>query len=271
MTKRISGLCLGVAALVFLSAPTAASAQTTGDVLHACYIPLIGVVYRIKAPGLPVQCLSKYHVEFQWNAQGPKGDRGETGAAGNLGLAGQKCPTGYFLTGFTASGALTCNNVNGEEVPPAPIPPVTSALEGLWTFASPLSLRCNTQPLGVNVSYTASGMTTSISSAGHLFATLFGSVSTSLGTSQGDLGIVDMGIPPTPLTFPLSISGSGAFDPRPPLGGSVSYTFSGAFTSANSLSTSLSVSANGLVISLVGIGIVDLACTPVSANITATK
>src|SRR3954469_13793485 len=96
MTNRI--LCsLAAAMLAPLGLmPVPAIAQTTGDqVLYACYIPLVGVVYRIKEPGLPVACLGRNHVEFHWNAQGPRGERGEAGTPGNLLLAGQSCPTGY--------------------------------------------------------------------------------------------------------------------------------------------------------------------------------
>ncbi|MEA2706776.1 MAG: hypothetical protein QOH22_1564, partial [Gemmatimonadaceae bacterium] len=90
MTKRILWSCTTALSLLLAIEPAEVSAQTTGDqVLHACYIPLVGVVYRIKAPGLPNACLARSHVEFSWNTQGPKGDRGDAGPAGNLALAGQ--------------------------------------------------------------------------------------------------------------------------------------------------------------------------------------
>ena len=36
------------------------------DVFHACRIPDVGVIYMIKEPGLPDNCLSATHVEFSW-------------------------------------------------------------------------------------------------------------------------------------------------------------------------------------------------------------
>jgi hypothetical protein len=73
---------------------------------------------------------------------GEKGDKGDPGMPGHLALAGQMCPPGVPLRGFTASGGLVCgltepttcgNGVvdNAEEFDPAPGPfrsaPVSSS------------------------------------------------------------------------------------------------------------------------------------------------
>lgn len=49
--------------LAGLAAALPAEAQT---VHAACYVPTVGVVYRIKAPNTPAQCRSSTHVEFAW-------------------------------------------------------------------------------------------------------------------------------------------------------------------------------------------------------------
>jgi hypothetical protein len=45
-------------------------------VIHACYAPNTGTIYRIKESDLKQNCTSNSHVEFTWNQQGPKGDPG---------------------------------------------------------------------------------------------------------------------------------------------------------------------------------------------------
>ena len=42
-------------------------------------------------------------------ATGPSGPSGPQGPAGNLGLAGQMCPAGSFLIGFTTAGNIKCS------------------------------------------------------------------------------------------------------------------------------------------------------------------
>src|SRR5205823_732057 len=95
-TKSVSAATL---LLIGLHMPSAAGGQTNDQTIHACYIPAVGVVYRIKASGLPSACISKAHIEFEWNVQG---------VPGNLGLAGHACPAGQFLSGYDATGALIC-------------------------------------------------------------------------------------------------------------------------------------------------------------------
>jgi len=89
--------------------------------------------------------------------QGDKGDKGDPGMPGNLALAGQSCPPGVPLRGFSASGGLICglnaatscgNGVldNGEEFDPAPGPfgsaPV-NASSCKFDFSRVTQLFCN--------------------------------------------------------------------------------------------------------------------------------
>lgn len=49
------------------AAPTPSAAIAAAPaVFYACYIPIIGTVYRIKQPGLPNQCFFGSHVQFSW-------------------------------------------------------------------------------------------------------------------------------------------------------------------------------------------------------------
>ena len=74
----VAFVALGFVALV----PGNRRAQTEEpNVLHACYIPHVGLVYRIKEPGLRSEC-QRRHVEFSWNEKGPKGDQGDPGPPG---------------------------------------------------------------------------------------------------------------------------------------------------------------------------------------------
>lgn len=100
-------------ALVALSAPLAAQTTTgSAELMYACYVPMTGTVYRIKAPGAPAECTRpkstnakshQEHIEFVFNAtgpmgpagpQGPQGEVGPTGAAGAVGPAGPKGDVG---------------------------------------------------------------------------------------------------------------------------------------------------------------------------------
>jgi len=78
------------------AAPTTsviASTEGADVMIHACYIPGSGMIYRISADGvegLKEDCNAKKHIEFSWPA--------------GLAFAGQTCPPGEFVYGFDASG-----------------------------------------------------------------------------------------------------------------------------------------------------------------------
>lgn len=110
---------IGVVALAcagILTGGGSAVAQT-GDpvqVMYACYVPASGTVYRIKATDLKPQCASPQHVQFSWQAQGPKG---EPGAQGPVGPQGPQGPAGtdgtlsqmhitMFYLGILAPGSM---------------------------------------------------------------------------------------------------------------------------------------------------------------------
>src|SRR5262245_24885499 len=148
----VAALCLtGVA-----RSPIAAQ----GTIIHACYVPLVGVVYRIKEPNLPQACLAPFHVEFQWNSQGLKGDKGDPGSPATLPFAGQSCPSGYFVAGFSAAGGLICRNVDGQETTPPP--PPASELYGTWSLNPQLTSSCSFGSL-VLTGMVTSGTATSMS------------------------------------------------------------------------------------------------------------
>lgn len=90
--------------IVFLGlSPDIARAQDSSSptVLHACYVPAAGIVYRIKGPGLADECRSPRHVEFSWTDGVPDQDHG------NLdGLSDDDHPE-YVREGEAAAGDLT--------------------------------------------------------------------------------------------------------------------------------------------------------------------
>ena len=73
------------AALLSVGVPAALRAQggSTPKVVHACFIPATGTVYRIKEPGLSQACTAKMHVEFSWT-DGAGAVRAGDAAGGDL-------------------------------------------------------------------------------------------------------------------------------------------------------------------------------------------
>ena len=107
---------LGHDAFAQTNAPTAtvtASAATTTATYYACYIPIIGTVYRIKSQGLPNQCFFSSHVQFSWTKQGIQGPPGPPGQPGPQGQQGVQGPPG-------ADGGAGAPGATGQQGPPGP-------------------------------------------------------------------------------------------------------------------------------------------------------
>jgi hypothetical protein len=97
------GTGLAVTLLLVLTTQPAAAQSAAADiqpmssdlpgVIHACYVPNTGTIYRIKEMDLKQSCTSNKHIEFTWNqqgVQGEKGDVGEKGEPGQQGAPGEK-------------------------------------------------------------------------------------------------------------------------------------------------------------------------------------
>src|SRR6266550_1969767 len=160
-------VALGVATLWYMM-PEPVSAQTPAPkVFTACYVPLAGLVYLVGEEKTPADCLLKTHVKFSWNQQGPKGDKGDKGdpgVAGNLALAGQTCPAGQFVTGFSSGGTIVCV-AQGAEAPPPP-PPPPAPFVGTWALTPTISTPCTGSPFIPSISMDQ--IMTSVSSPGQL-------------------------------------------------------------------------------------------------------
>lgn len=63
-------------------------------VLHACYAPSSGTVYRVGTSDTREGCASPRHQSFDWNIVGAPGIAGEAGPAGAAGDAGPAGPQG---------------------------------------------------------------------------------------------------------------------------------------------------------------------------------
>lgn len=94
---RLLAVLPGLAALLMPLRPARAQTDDLPEVIHACYLPNVGLIYRIKAPGTPTKCLSPTHIEFTWNKQGPPGPQGEPGADGAPGPQGPPGVSGWEL------------------------------------------------------------------------------------------------------------------------------------------------------------------------------
>ena len=84
--RKLAYSALNASRVLVLTAPllqSMAAAQTLPKVFYACYVPPTGVVYRIKEPGLPKQCLAASHVQFNWT-DGDGAVRSGDPAAGDL-------------------------------------------------------------------------------------------------------------------------------------------------------------------------------------------
>ena len=98
-------VALSALALLAPSAPLAAqtTSSVSSELLYACYVPMTGTVYRIKAPGAPAECTKpksvnakthQEHIEFVFNATGPRGPAGPAGPQGEAGPKGDVGPAG---------------------------------------------------------------------------------------------------------------------------------------------------------------------------------
>ena len=78
--------------------PAADAPRTTqvmvDDAIDLCIVPGSGTAYRIKAPGLPTQCLAASHTHLTLNLSGPAGMQGPQGPSGAKGDVGPVGPAG---------------------------------------------------------------------------------------------------------------------------------------------------------------------------------
>lgn len=238
MTTYPARLLATIAALTLaIQGPAKAQTNSTPPTYFACYIPLVGVVYRIKEQGLPTACVSKSHVEFNWNQAGPKGDqgeRGEQGPPGNLALAGQGCPTGFFVSSFSSTGSVVCRNLQGEgpSDPPPPPPPGGHALDGNWTLSPRLTMNCG---LFDAVTITVSGTSTQVTAPGVIRFNVRGS---------GNNGFFEL-----PFDVPLdetdnSFAGTATAQTE---GGTFTTTFHGQFTTTSSFTASVQMGGRAAI------------------------
>jgi hypothetical protein len=142
-------LLLAVITAIVASAAEAAAQPAPANVLHACYVPKTGSVYRIKVPNTPAQCdTKKGHVEFSWNEQGPQGAAGAAGPLSGYAIvtamgpsagfqlpsyAEAVCPTGTRVIG---GGFQTMTSQAGTPGHRTEIRPDISAPLGIYDLAS---------------------------------------------------------------------------------------------------------------------------------------
>jgi hypothetical protein len=119
------------------------AAQTSPTVFTACYVPVVGALYRIKATGLPSACVAANHVEFTWTDADSVIRLGDT-ASGDLNgtypapTVAQLQGTAMSATAPTSGQALVFDGTSW--VPTTPPSGVTDhgALTGLTDDDHPL-------------------------------------------------------------------------------------------------------------------------------------
>ena len=121
MTQQSDNILTGFPVVIGLIAVTVASMTSVGTtvpmqatVLSACYVPNVGVIYRIKAEGLPDACKETTHVEFSWNMEGAVGPQGETGSQGATGPQGATGISGLEIVTQSFAGSVT-NSLTSNE------------------------------------------------------------------------------------------------------------------------------------------------------------
>ncbi len=93
--RLLTALAGCLIALPVASASTTKTAvPTDSEIIHACFVPQSGTLYRIKATDPAETCKSPEHVAIQWNLKGPAGPQGIEGLAGPAGAAGPQGSTG---------------------------------------------------------------------------------------------------------------------------------------------------------------------------------
>ena len=242
MTIRTRRFFTGAFGLVGLGvgAPGPATAQgTTPQVFFACYVPGAGIVYRIKEAGLPQRCHAPSHVEFSWPA-----------------IAGQQCPSGQVVVGFSTNGSLLCA-VAGEEPPPPPSP---GPFAGTWTLAPDIEARCDGSTSSpflptFAVIYRVTTITTSVPADGVLRFVLALQQTYDFGVLEGLAGpegplTLDLGLTPATGVFagsgsvsgPFSLSGSGSTITGTVTG---SATVTGQFLNTDAFTATATLELNG--------------------------
>lgn len=105
-TVRLGTAAVAIALLLAAAAfpATAQIVVSSGhlpDVIHACYVPNSGTIYRIGTADTKETCSSPKHVAFSWSQQGAQGEKGEQGEKGDQGEKGEKGDPGDpGLTGW---------------------------------------------------------------------------------------------------------------------------------------------------------------------------
>lgn len=141
---RLQQQCLLTALVLVVLTAAPAGAQVA---MRACYVPDLGLVYRIGETGLPTACQDPTHVEFSWNEQGPEGPAGADGAVGSAGAQGATGATGP--TGATGSNGVldweliqdTSNGLSGDATRSVFCPGSKVALGGGWFSTDPNFVR----------------------------------------------------------------------------------------------------------------------------------
>jgi hypothetical protein len=113
MSRRdlLAAACGAVVAGVLAGGFAWAAIPDTAGVVHTCYSQAAGTWRPIDFPS---QKCKQSETMLVLSQKGPKGDTGPTGPQGATGptgpspAAGTSCPSGEFVTGFDAAGAIVC-------------------------------------------------------------------------------------------------------------------------------------------------------------------
>jgi hypothetical protein len=93
-TAMTRNTILAGVAVVLVAATPSLLPPPASEPIYACYVPANGTVYRVRAPGVPGDCVGprsgpNAHVLFSWNVEGPQGPQGLQGIQGPPGEKGE--------------------------------------------------------------------------------------------------------------------------------------------------------------------------------------
>jgi hypothetical protein len=115
--KRLTGVAVGLLALLICGSAALATIPSSGGVISGCYLR-VGGVLRVIDTARNQQCIPNLEVPISWNqagTQGPKGDPGSQGPKGDPGPEGPPGPAASLDVVMTSAARINVPEGTYEE------------------------------------------------------------------------------------------------------------------------------------------------------------